>query len=92
MSRATADVLIVPGGRIFINGVEIGNVTQIDYEREMNGPDRCRVEFIPTSMVQGKPPEAVFHDTTNLSDPDARVDMDAAITRAKERVDRRVAR
>lgn len=88
-TRPTADVLIAPGHRVFINGVEIGNVLEIAYERDMNGPDRMRIEFMPTSMVQGKPPEAVFRDTAGMSDPDARVDIDAAIERAKVRAESR---
>lgn len=78
----------IDGGRVWINGVEVGWVKSIDFSHEMTvGQTEIQVVFQPTSITYGHPPTDVvnhLHDQA-LSDPGDTVDISKAIERAKHR-------
>lgn len=77
--------VIIDGMHVYVNGHEIPNVLDIDINQSVNTPSlrEMTIRLYPTSVISGKPPKSTFGDS---SDPDATVDIDAAIERARKRV------
>ncbi len=86
------DVVITRDQKVFINGHQMGGVTEIEVEAVPLEPTRVRIEMIPNSLVYGDPPtgslgglSAVYDDANG----EARVDIHKAIESARKRVARK---
>lgn len=89
MTQVPCDVLILQNHRVFINGTEIGNVIDLNYEQSVSTCHQLTITCVPTSVMTGKPPEETVRrlaEGMGLSDPDARVDIDKAIQSARRRL------
>lgn len=84
------DVLLTKTGRVFVNGIEIGFITEIDYNHgRAHGLPELRVSMRPTSIIQGEPPTSEIERLHRqvVSDPTAKVDITKAIENAKARME-----
>lgn len=86
-----SDLHIAPGHKVYIDGVEIEHVLQVDVRSERassfgSESTVVSIEFVPDSVVHGNPPAHTPADVYADKEGTARVDINKAITRAKNRL------
>lgn len=88
MIQGQCDVVVTHDHRVYINGHEIPRVMEMEYTHGgPAAPPELVLRLYPTSVMTGRPPK----ETTEAmaEQPDAQVDLNRAMERAKERAEAR---
>lgn len=85
MRQTQCDVVITKNHRVLINNTEIGMVSSLTFNQDLNDFSTLELVLYPTSIVHGDPP-----DYAAESRPEAgttkRVDIEEAIRKARKRL------